>query len=799
MGTSFEQLEFDEPLVMEANPFGGAEARWVASPVQTALAELVRQIDGRRRLIVVAGKAGTGKTLLMDMVVRVCADKGLSTRRIDRGDLVDVAHYSPCDVVLVDEAGSITEPTAQTFLSPDGKTATTCVFLCLPTAVHRFCCADTYVVDLHGLSRSDARTYLLERAKSIGHPRLFAPDALDLILDRARGAFRLLRSIASLAFFDAAHEGAKQVAVTHVAHALESQMAETVDETDTALRSRIPHGNRADEAVHSQVERVIDALERQVAHVDEESNRHADVSYSDSADESGTDAPQGLPIDAALESPTLHVDEERKDLESAVLGDKSGCPDEINQTSQPELNWHRLNLSVLRKGNESVEYPWRRTATRRAIGLAIEPIPDIGAGPYRLSAHMRKTSASPVSPVKTVGKELRDEREHQRKQLDDVLSVLKIRPNYLAAIEEGRFEDLPDRAFPTGYVGPDEGYLQLEVENHLERPGEEITAPGIVNRPIEQFSDRKFPIVGIAIASLLFAALIYLGNDIVSFAKRTFEQVTEEDFAQELVSALVPSPTQQQIRVEAPKSIIVPPREVETAEPVSLPVELLPPMPVMAVAQRFSVPGELLPPIPVIAVTRPASLRADLLPPIPVVSVTQPASPRVEPLPPIPVIAVTRPASLRAELLPPIPVIAVAQPVSLPTELLPQRVQARVPSGRRYGIQNRDSRITLKVHRPTIVAIRDARNRIFIDRKLAAGDTYRVPNLVGLWLTAIDASAVEIILDGESVGFAGAQTAEVRDLSLNPQSIAERARPGSAPTFQAVRDQARQTSSRASR
>jgi cytoskeleton protein RodZ len=72
------------------------------------------------------------------------------------------------------------------------------------------------------------------------------------------------------------------------------------------------------------------------------------------------------------------------------------------------------------------------------------------------------------------------------------------------------------------------------------------------------------------------------------------------------------------------------------------------------------------------------------------------------------------------------------------------------------------------------VAIRDGRNRIFIDRRLASGDTYRVPNLFGLWLTAIDAGAVEIVLDAASVGFVGAQGATVRDLSLNPQSIANR-------------------------
>ena len=149
--------------------------------------------------------------------------------------------------------------------------------------------------------------------------------------------------------------------------------------------------------------------------------------------------------------------------------------------------------------------------------------------------------------------------------------------------------------------------------------------------------------------------------------------------------------------------------------------------------------------------------------------------------PPIPhpfEVAATEPVSLRTELMPPLPVIAVSPAVSLRTDLLPQSLQAQARSGRRYGLQNRNSRITLRVHRPTIVAIRDVRNRVFIDRKLAPGDTYRVPNVVGLWLTAIDASAVEIILDGASVGFASAHRAAVRDLSLNPQSLAAAKRTG---------------------
>jgi cytoskeleton protein RodZ len=69
-------------------------------------------------------------------------------------------------------------------------------------------------------------------------------------------------------------------------------------------------------------------------------------------------------------------------------------------------------------------------------------------------------------------------------------------------------------------------------------------------------------------------------------------------------------------------------------------------------------------------------------------------------------------------------------------------------------------------------------NRIFIDRILDAGDTYRVPNLVGLKLSAADAGAIEVILDDTTIGFAGKDGITARDLSLDPQSIIDRQKHG---------------------
>lgn len=117
------------------------------------------------------------------------------------------------------------------------------------------------------------------------------------------------------------------------------------------------------------------------------------------------------------------------------------------------------------------------------------------------------------------------------------------------------------------------------------------------------------------------------------------------------------------------------------------------------------------------------------------------------------------------------------QAVAVPVEPAP-RLQAPLPSGRSYGVRNRNSRITLRVHRATQVAVQGTRNRTFIDRPLAAGDTYRVPNIVGLRLSAPDAGAVEVILDGKSVGFAGEDGLSARSLSLNPQNIIDRRQRG---------------------
>ena len=215
-------------LRLETNPFtASANGARIGRPLQAALGEVIRQIGLEAPVIVVCGSAGAGKTLLMHMIARACTDMGLCARQIDRGDLMHVAFGQCADVLLVDEADSIADSTLHTLVSAGANASTTTmIFLCLPSNARRFTSSGgrAVIIELTPLTRSDSRNYLLERATSAGRPELFEADALDLLIEGARGSPRVLRSIASLAFFAAAVDGSGRIGTKHVADALASQI-----------------------------------------------------------------------------------------------------------------------------------------------------------------------------------------------------------------------------------------------------------------------------------------------------------------------------------------------------------------------------------------------------------------------------------------------------------------------------------------------------------------------------------------------------------------------------------------------
>ena len=73
-------------LQLQTNPFtANASGARIGRPLQAALGEVIRQIGLEAPVVVVCGNAGTGKTLLINMIARACTDMGLCARQIDRG------------------------------------------------------------------------------------------------------------------------------------------------------------------------------------------------------------------------------------------------------------------------------------------------------------------------------------------------------------------------------------------------------------------------------------------------------------------------------------------------------------------------------------------------------------------------------------------------------------------------------------------------------------------------------------------------------------------------------------------
>jgi serine/threonine-protein kinase len=99
--------------------------------------------------------------------------------------------------------------------------------------------------------------------------------------------------------------------------------------------------------------------------------------------------------------------------------------------------------------------------------------------------------------------------------------------------------------------------------------------------------------------------------------------------------------------------------------------------------------------------------------------------------------------------------VAPAAKVQTASAPAPAAPVAPLPSGRVYGADNANSRITLRFHRPTRVSVHSRGERLLFSRGVQAGDSYRAPSLSNLTITTEDAGAVEVLFGGTSAGFVG--------------------------------------------
>ena len=100
---------------------------------------------------------------------------------------------------------------------------------------------------------------------------------------------------------------------------------------------------------------------------------------------------------------------------------------------------------------------------------------------------------------------------------------------------------------------------------------------------------------------------------------------------------------------------------------------------------------------------------------------------------------------------------------------------APLPPGQVYGAGNKNARVVLRIRQATKILVEGADGRVYINRTLNPGDTYNVPLIDGVTLTAQNGNAVELDLDGQAMGTASKTGDAVEALPLDPQGVADHA------------------------
>jgi cytoskeleton protein RodZ len=120
--------------------------------------------------------------------------------------------------------------------------------------------------------------------------------------------------------------------------------------------------------------------------------------------------------------------------------------------------------------------------------------------------------------LRAIGQELRAARTVRGEDLHDIAAFLRIRPAYLAALEQGDLSAIPGRPYAIGFVRSYGDYLGLDGQALVERlkaAVHGVTAPPeLVCR--EPLSESRRPTAALVTASLMLASALYVGYHVFS-------------------------------------------------------------------------------------------------------------------------------------------------------------------------------------------------------------------------------------------------------------------------------------------
>jgi cytoskeleton protein RodZ len=409
--------------------------------------------------------------------------------------------------------------------------------------------------------------------------------------------------------------------------------------------------------------------------------------------------------------------------------------------------------------------------------------------------------------AQSVGDLLRRQRLALDIDVGDAAAALKIKPAYLAAIEEGRPDQLPGATYALGFVRSYSEYLGLDSEELLRRfkfEAAELNAKPDLTFPMP-LNERSVPAGRVLAVALILAACSYG----IWYHLTANEWVLPERVA-EVPTELLPSKFGPSIRAKVSASAVSNPsperRSLKRAAvDLTATQAHLPAAPVVSVGRSPVVKelnsfGSVSPPasatsanpepseltrVPIVS-PRPATVAADALHPPPGLAPAMAAAPAK-----VGAAHDARPSSASTPAMAP-PSVS-ADPGPLPS--VPSRVAVtgapsaataasalnrseplagaqtpKVEGTRTPAVPGDRSRITVRASADSWIQIRAADHSALFTGVLKPGDIYRVPDRPDLTMRVGNAGGIDIMIDGKPTPPLGPMGA-VRNVSLDPATL----------------------------
>lgn len=418
------------------------------------------------------------------------------------------------------------------------------------------------------------------------------------------------------------------------------------------------------------------------------------------------------------------------------------------------------------------------------------------------------------SQTLSVGEELRRARTQASLDLADVAAHLRIRSNFLSALEEGRPDALPGITYAIGYVRTYAGFLGLDPESAVRRFKEEAAG---LNSKTQLVFPSPAPEGRVPGFMLMLVAAMLAGS-----AFGGWYWLTERDGDLLGLVPAVPERLAQLIEGDAPPAAGVPAGNTAstlTAAPAGPPdapatgsySDANPAGVAVPAPPRASSPAAAPPAVASAPPTTPDRTPATAHPAgspahAPAAAIAPPLA--AAPAGGVPATSVAD-ASATApdvgdtpdETAPPeataaaggqsVPAAPPIAPVVRPAEAGPEvpaapRIagligasEAAVPSGRTAA--GPIERVMIRATGDSWVQVRDAQGTALFTRVLREGDIYRVPDQSGLRLATGNAGALEILVDGAAAPSLGGFGEVVRNVLLDPARLAAGSASGTGP------------------